>query len=420
MPKVSSGSTGQRSDGQQIGCSIHRVVFVNPTIFPYKDSTAVTDFSCQKGLEKQGVSVRVYARADNVDQLKVATYVRLYKTLVRRRYFKPGALHFLLGQLDMLLFSLFCLHEVVRDRGSAVIVQHLWSQEVPISLLVLSLFRPAYAWYQGGALRKWYRENAFVYWYLAALYKLALRRANVLLESRTDQEHIDYATKTLKMASDRVHFLAGTPADDDTFHPLAGTQENRTRDKIVLLCVGRLEASNHVRKSHGYEKDPFTFLQMFARICRLRNDVELWFAGTGAGLCELRERAARDNIQSHIRFLGHLSKERLAECYHRADLTVVPHPLSSLLEAGCAIRESLASGVPVAAFKHYPWLPCEQPGGFLITYDAEIGFKELEERLNLDYLGKKQRETKLAIDSGPYTATSWGIRAKSILFGATH
>ena len=258
-----------------------------------------------------------------------------------------------------------------------------------------------------------YRIRKSLYWFVLVSYKVALKRAMVLIED--DPEQIDNVTRLLRIPRNRIEILGMDPIDDSVFYPIP--EIGRQADKFVLLCVGRIEDRKHVSEHKGYDKDPFTFIEIFSSICKERDDVYLWFAGAGPGMVQLRETVESEGLQNRVRFLGHLPPKTLSDYYRRATLTVVVHPLNSLFEQSIAIRESLACGVPVVAFKRSTSVGDEYLGGFLIPYDVENGSRELLSRLNRTYLEKKAKETQEALSFGTCTPKTWAATAKRILLG---
>lgn len=390
-----------------------RVAFINPTVFPFKNSTAISNFTPQRVLGKVGLDVRVYARASRVQGTGAADYVSLYRSLFRRGIQLPTGKvsDFLFNQLDMFLFALFCLKNVRRENAEWVVVEHLWDPGNPVLILIMSLVRPTFVWWLGGSLRLTYRVRKSLYWFVLIAYKVALKRAVVLTEDEPEQ--IDNVTRLLGIPRSRMETLGVDPFDDSVFYPIP--EIGRQTDKFILLCVGRIPDRKHVSEYKDYDKDPFTFLEIFSNICKERDDVYLWFAGTGPGMTQLRETVESKGLQDRVRFLGHLPPKTLSDYYRRATLTVIAGGVYSLFDASVALRESLSCGVPVVAFKRSALVGDEYCGGFLIPYDVEDGSRELLSRLNRAYLEKKAKETQEALSFGTCAPEIWAAAAKRIL-----
>lgn len=101
-------------------------------------------------------------------------------------------------------------------------------------------------------------------------------------------------------------------------------------------------------------------------------DVELVVAG------DFSDDAYREKIEAFlgeltnnvtVRFLGHVSLERLTELYDTSDLFVLPSYTENF---GIAIAEALGHGLPVVTTVHTPWLEVKtRNAGYVIETSAE-------------------------------------------------
>lgn len=92
-------------------------------------------------------------------------------------------------------------------------------------------------------------------------------------------------------------------------------------------------------------------LEAFALASPARPEVRLRIAGAGPEQAALRAQAARLGIQGRVEFLGHLTRDALAEEYRRASVFVLPSRGESF---GQVSLEALASGTPVIASSQIP------------------------------------------------------------------
>lgn len=130
--------------------------------------------------------------------------------------------------------------------------------------------------------------------------------------------------------------------DIDRFRPLNDRRRGRERlglpvnQKIIFvlrLLVPRVGMEN--------------FLEAIAQLRTLRSDFVCVIGGKGPLRGPLEEQAARLGLADHIRFLGFVPEEDLADMYGCADLFVQPD--TELQGFGLPILEALACGTPVLA-----------------------------------------------------------------------
>lgn len=105
----------------------------------------------------------------------------------------------------------------------------------------------------------------------------------------------------------------------------------------MLLYVGRV----------AFEKNISFLLHMFALLRRTHPDVCLVIAGEGPAERDLHRKARRLGLNSHLRFVGYLDRQReLPDCYRAADLFVFA---SRTETQGLVLLEAMAQGTPVVA-----------------------------------------------------------------------
>lgn len=142
-------------------------------------------------------------------------------------------------------------------------------------------------------------------------------------------------------AADKIHLTPGALRTDFAVLP---QRRSTTRDKIVVLTVGRL----HPRKGQLLTLEA---LQMLAPDVRAR--LEYWIVGGQSKNnyeSQLRAAAAR-HPDLTVRFLGNLPDDELSDIYERADIfamTSVNHR-HSIEGFGLVYLEASAHGLPVVA-----------------------------------------------------------------------
>lgn len=114
-------------------------------------------------------------------------------------------------------------------------------------------------------------------------------------------------------------------------HMRAHGVERSGRGPVRFLYLGRLEPHKGVTD----------LLQAFGALRKDGPPVELLLAGDGSLRGAVAEATATD---SAIRYLGHLSEERVWDAYAQADVFVLP---SRVEPWGLVINEAMAAGLPV-------------------------------------------------------------------------
>lgn len=90
-------------------------------------------------------------------------------------------------------------------------------------------------------------------------------------------------------------------------------------------------------------------LDAFSRVAGENPGIELWLAGKAEHsryADRLQEQTRRSGLDRRVRFLGHLSQDRLAECMARALTLVLPSRSEGF---GRVVLEAMACGTPVVA-----------------------------------------------------------------------
>jgi glycosyltransferase involved in cell wall biosynthesis len=155
------------------------------------------------------------------------------------------------------------------------------------------------------------------------------RQAAYLREFGVPPSRIEIARMTSDVSAITAHAAAFTPTRRASILRAHGLEEDRVR----ILYVGRLEPHKGVADL----LDAFDGLQDEIPMA------QLLIAGSG-GLQGLVEAAAAQS--EAIRYLGHLSGERVWDAYAAADIFVLP---SRSEPWGLVVNEAMAAGLPVIA-----------------------------------------------------------------------
>jgi phosphatidylinositol alpha-1,6-mannosyltransferase len=137
------------------------------------------------------------------------------------------------------------------------------------------------------------------------------------------------------VAPERVLVLPDTV--DDIFMPGDGSAvgtELALDGKQVMLTVCRMDSRERYK---GYDRVIAALPALIAK----RHDPVYVVVGDGDDQLRLRDFATKAGVAQHVRFLGHLDPERLAELYRGTDLFVMPSTGEGF---GIAFLEALASG----------------------------------------------------------------------------
>jgi len=317
--------------------------------------------------------------------------------------------------LENLAYAMRILSQLPRDKVDVYVIFHLWDYEIPFLNLILRIFRPTVIMWFGGSLR-WYEQSSKLKYYIfVSVYRLSLRLASLTLIS-LDPEQEYYLFKVLKLPRNKVVNFKEYIVDDKLFRRLdrdiSAKKVGFNRDEINIIMVSRIESTQRIDSCKDYEKDPFTALEIFRCLAEKDPRVKLHVFGRGQGMWEFKRRVNQYNLQDKVKIYGLIERERLPEYYSAADLTFYPHPFI-IINDGQANHESLLCGTPVIYFKRYPWVKTEQPGGFLIDRDPELGAQQIFSRLNSPYLLKK-REEAIAIPHD-FTIEAFGNYLTKIL-----
>jgi glycosyltransferase involved in cell wall biosynthesis len=296
--------------------------------------------------------------------------------------------------LENLAVTLRVTQRLPRDKVDVYVILHLWDYEIPFLNLILRIFRPTVIMWFGGSLRWYAQSSKWKYYIFVSIYRLSLSLASLTLVS-LDPEQEYYLFKVLKLPRNKVANFKEYIVDDKLFRRLdrdiSAKKVGFNKDETNIIMVSRIESTQRIASCKDYEKDPFTALEVFRCLAEKTPKVKLHVFGRGQGMDEFKRRVNQYNLQDKVKIYALVENELLPEYYSAADLTFYPHPFITIND-GQANHESLLCGTPVIYFRRYPWVKTEQPGGFLIDRDPELGAQQILSRLNPTYLLKKREE----------------------------
>lgn len=297
--------------------------------------------------------------------------------------------------LENLAYVFRVTQRLRNDRVDVYIILHLWEYEIAFLNLILRPFRPTMIMWLGGSLGWYERLGRWRYCVLVSIFRLSLSRASLILIN-LNPEHKYYLFKVLKLPKEKVVNFKEFIVDDKLFRKLdkntSAKKVGFDRNMINIVMVSRIETLERIASCRDYEKDPFTALEVFRHVAEKNPKVKLHVFGRGEGMEEFKRRINEYNLKDKVKIYGYVERERLPEYYSAADLTFFPATQLIAPWDGQANHESLLCGTPVIYWRRHKQVNMEQPGGFLIDRDPEIGAQQILERLNPTYLLKKEEE----------------------------
>jgi len=318
--------------------------------------------------------------------------------------------------LENLAYVFRVIRRLHRDRVDVYVILHLWDYEIPFLNLILRIFRPTMVMCLGGSLGWYERLGRWKYCVFVSVYRLSLRLASLILIN-LNVEHKYYLFKVLKLPKDKVINFKEFIIDDKLFRRLdknaSAKKVGFDRNEINIVMVSRIETLERIASSRDYEKDPFTALEVFRHLAEKNPKVKLHVFGRGQGMEEFERRISQYNLKDKVKIYGWIDRELLPEYYSAADLTFFPATHIIVPWDGQANHESLLCGTPVIYFRRHSKIKMEQPGGFLIDRDPEIGAQQILARLNSAYLLKKSEEA--ASIPRDFTIEAFGDHMEKIL-----
>lgn len=163
----------------------------------------------------------------------------------------------------------------------------------------------------------------------------------------------------------------------------------------TLVHVGRI----------AHEKNIDFLLRMFVKLREQLPEAVFVIAGEGPALTHCRDFVRKAGLESSMRFVGYLSRDRaLWSCYRAGDVFVFA---SRTETQGLVLLEAMALGVPVVSTAYMGTTDILEPRrGAVIAPDDEALFAGEVARL----LREPQRRAALAADAPAYAAT-WSAEA---------
>lgn len=327
-----------------------------------------------------------------------------------------GSIRKIITALEILMFTMRVLLRLRRDEVSVYVILHLWDYEIPFLNLILRMFRPTIVMWLGGSLRWHERLGRWKYCVFVSIFRLSLSLASLILIN-PNPEHKYYLFKVLKLPKEKVVNFKEFIVDDKLFRTLdketSAKKAGFDRNEINIVMVSRIETLERIASCRDFEKDPFTALEVFRHLAEKYPKVKLHVFGRGQGMEEFKRRIDQYNLKDKVKIYGYIERELLPEYYSAADLTFFPAPHIIVPWDGQANHESLLCGTPVIYFRRHSKIKMEQPGGFLIDRDPEIGASQILARLNSAYLLKKKEEAALV--PRDFTIEAFGNHMKTVL-----
>jgi glycosyltransferase involved in cell wall biosynthesis len=222
-----------------------------------------------------------------------------------------------------------------------------------------------------------------------ARFEHGLSRARLSVEAFFERLHVRRVERVLAPSAHsaaQIVALYGIPSERVRVVPEPIELERWTRalasagspgsDGPSVLCVAHLYP----------RKDVATLL---AAMRRVKNPAVLRIVGVGPELAGLRERARRLGIERRVEFLGHVSYERLAAEYRRADVFCLPSKQEGF---GIVFLEAMAAGLPIVAARAaaVPEVVSDQVNGSLVAPGDEAALAREIERLLEDAALRKR------------------------------
>lgn len=322
--------------------------------------------------------------------------------------------------LENLAFALRVVSRLPPDKVDVYVITHLWDYEIPFLNLILRVFRPTVIMWLGGSLHWYERLGRWKYSIFVSIYRLSLHLASsILMNLNPEQKY--YLFKVLKLPKAKVANFKEFIIDDKLFRTLdknaSAEKVGFDRKEINIVMVSRIETPERINSSRDYEKDPFTALEIFRHLAEKNPRVKLHVIGRGQGMEEFKKKVNQYGLLDKVKIYGWIDRQLLPEYYSAANLTLFPYPFITVND-GQANYESMLCGTPVVYFKRYPWAKTEQPGGFLIDRDPELGAQQILTRLDPAYLLMKRDEA--ASIPRDFTIEAFGNSMERILKQVIH
>jgi glycosyltransferase involved in cell wall biosynthesis len=204
-----------------------------------------------------------------------------------------------------------------------------WST-VPAGAVALALLRlislPYIVWVSGPDIPGFEQRYSYVYPWLSPLIRAVWRNASHVVAKCADEIEM---IKSLERKA-QVTFIPNG-VDLQIFKPRLQTLDNRP---LHVLCVARLIE----RKGQHY------LMEAVKKLTDLGIEVVLSLIGTGDSQKDYERKAMSLGIQSHVRFVGYVSREEISFYYNAAHVFVLPSYNEGM---SLAVLEAMAAGLPV-------------------------------------------------------------------------
>lgn len=198
-----------------------------------------------------------------------------------------------------------------------------------------------------------------------ARFERRLTRLRLTAEAALERRHVRGADRVIAtsehsasrieedygISRDRIRIVP-EPIDLSRWSQALETAPRLLRGRPSILCVAHLYPRKDVRT-------------LLDAVARLAPDVVLRVVGTGPEEESLARRANRRDLQGRVELLGHVSFERLAAEYRRADVFCLPSRQEGF---GIVFLEAMAAGLPIVAARcaAVPEIVRQGEGGLLV------------------------------------------------------
>jgi glycosyltransferase involved in cell wall biosynthesis len=354
-----------------------KVLYVTPSFAPAWSYGGPTESSYQLCRHLAAAGCRVEVLSTDADGLERVLAVETRRPVEMApglvvRYCRRLLRHSVSPALARRLFRSVKSSDIVH-------LQAVYSFPTVPTLLACRVLDKPLVWSPRGALQRWEgtrRAGAKRLWDMTCR---AIAPPGMVMHVTSEQERRDSA---MCMPGVEAAVIAnGVPVPEQVVHTPGD-------ERLRLLYLGRF--------------DPKKGLDNLFRACRILSDVRFGYsleiAGSGPPHYEksIKALAEQLSLDDHLKFLGNISRDRLAEVFQRADVLVVPSHGESF---GIAVAEALAHEVPVIASKGTPWQRVEEHGcGLWVDNDPQSLARAIEKitKLPLREMGERGRRWMVA------------------------
>lgn len=240
----------------------------------------------------------------------------------------------------LFIFGFIALFKILKKEKFDVVSSHWILPNGFISYLATKFIRIPYTITLAGSDVYVANKNRL----FAFMAKLAAKNAKVVLAD--SPTYIDQLKKTGTHVKN--YSIIPYPVDTSMLKiNLSGVSKlrgelNLKKDTIILLAVGRLV----------YKKGFRFLLKAFSKVIKKYKEVILVIIGEGDLKNELRELTKSLHIESFVKFVGGIKRDKIVSFYNLADVFIMPSVVDeggNIDDRPVALLEAIACGKPVIA-----------------------------------------------------------------------